>query len=147
MTVKKVTDEIGKQAALKIRNDVFVVEQHVDPELEWDEFDEMDSVDMFVDYAEDGTPLATGRFRVKDGYGKVERICTQKIARGTGSGRRIMEAIEKEAKKRGLKKLKLGAQLTAIPFYEKLGYETCSEIFLDANIEHKEMKKILANES
>ncbi|MHC5376519.1 GNAT family N-acetyltransferase [Listeria welshimeri] len=141
MTVKKVTDEIGKQAALKIRNDVFVVEQHVDPELEWDEFDEMDSVDMFVDYAEDGTPLATGRFRVKDGYGKVERICTQKIARGTGSGRRIMEAIEKEAEKRGLKTLKLGAQLTAIPFYEKLGYETCSEIFLDANIEHKEMKK------
>ncbi|MBC1363223.1 GNAT family N-acetyltransferase [Listeria welshimeri] len=147
MTVKKVTDEIGKQAALKIRNDVFVVEQHVDPELEWDEFDEMDSVDMFVDYAEDGTPLATGRFRVKDGYGKVERICTQKIARGTGSGRRIMEAIEKEAEKRGLKILKLGAQLTAIPFYEKLGYETCSEIFLDANIEHKEMKKTLANKS
>ncbi|MBC2008593.1 GNAT family N-acetyltransferase [Listeria welshimeri] len=147
MTVKKVTDEIGKQAALKIRNDVFVVEQHVDPELEWDEFDEMDSVDMFVDYAEDGTPLATGRFRVKDGYGKVERICTQKIARGTGSGRRIMEAIEKEAEKRGLKTLKLGAQLTAIPFYEKLGYETCSEIFLDAKIEHKEMKKTLANES
>lgn len=147
MTVKKVTDEIGKQAALKIRNDVFVVEQHVDPELEWDEFDEMDTVDMFVDYAEDGTPLATGRFRVKDGYGKVERICTQKIARGTGSGRRIMEAIEKEAEKRGLKTLKLGAQLTAIPFYEKLGYETCSEIFLDANIEHKEMKKTLANES
>ncbi|MBC2346429.1 GNAT family N-acetyltransferase [Listeria welshimeri] len=147
MTVKKVTDEIGKQASLKIRNDVFVVEQHVDPELEWDEFDEMDSVDMFVDYAEDGTPLATGRFRVKDGYGKVERICTQKIARGTGSGRRIMEAIEKEAEKRGLKTLKLGAQLTAIPFYEKLGYETCSEIFLDANIEHKEMKKTLANES
>lgn len=115
MTVKKVTDDIGKQAALKIRNDVFVVEQHVDPALEWDEFDEIDSVVMFVDYAEDGTPLATGRFREKDGYGKVERICTQKIARGTGSGRRIMEAIESEAKSRGLTTLKLGAQVTAIP--------------------------------
>lgn len=67
MTVKKVTDDIGKQAALKIRNDVFVVEQRVDPALEWDEFDEIDSVVMFVDYAEDGTPLATGRFREKDG--------------------------------------------------------------------------------
>lgn len=71
---------------------------------------------MFVDYAEDGTPLATGRFREKDGYGKVERICTQKIARGTGSSRRIMEAIESEAKSRGLTTLKLGAQVTAIPF-------------------------------
>ncbi|EDO0823019.1 GNAT family N-acetyltransferase, partial [Listeria monocytogenes] len=119
MTVKKVTDDIGKQAALKIRNDVFVVEQRVDPTLEWDEFDEIDSVVMFVDYAEDGTPLATGRFREKDGYGKVERICTQKVARGTGSGRRIMEAIESEAKSRGLTTLKLGAQVTAIPFYEK----------------------------
>ncbi|EAE8347276.1 GNAT family N-acetyltransferase [Listeria monocytogenes] len=146
MTVKKVTDELGKQAALKIRNDVFVVEQHVAPALEWDEFDEIDSVVMFVDYAEDGTPLATGRFREKDGYGKVERICTQKIARGTGSGRRIMEAIESEAKSRGLTTLKLGAQVTAIPFYEKLGYETCSGLFLDAGIEHKEMKKTLTYE-
>lgn len=144
LTVKKVTDEIGKQAALKIRNDVFVIEQQVDPALEWDEFDEMDSVVMFVDYSDDGIPLATGRFREQDGYGKVERICTQKMARGTGSGRRIMEAIELEARKHGLTKLKLGAQLTAIPFYEKLGYETCSEVFLDANIEHKEMKKILS---
>ncbi|HEM1021459.1 TPA: GNAT family N-acetyltransferase, partial [Listeria monocytogenes] len=139
MTVKKVTDDIGKQAALKIRNDVFVVEQRVDPTLEWDEFDEIDSVVMFVDYAEDGTPLATGRFREKDGYGKVERICTQKVARGTGSGRRIMEAIESEAKSRGLTTLKLGAQVTAIPFYEKLGYETCSGLYLDAGIEHKDM--------
>ncbi|EAH2039252.1 GNAT family N-acetyltransferase, partial [Listeria monocytogenes] len=143
MTVKKVTDDIGKQAALKIRNDVFVVEQRVDPTLEWDEFDEIDSVVMFVDYAEDGTPLATGRFREKDGYGKVERICTQKVARGTGSGRRIMEAIESEAKSRGLTTLKLGAQVTAIPFYEKLGYETCSGLYLDAGIEHKDMKKTL----
>lgn len=145
MTVKKVTDDIGKQAALKIRNDVFVVER-VDPALEWDEFDEIDSVVMFVDYAEDGTPLATGRFREKDGYGKVERICTQKVARGTGSGRRIMEAIESEAKSRGLTTLKLGAQVTAIPFYEKLGYETCSGLFLDAGIEHKDMKKTLTYE-
>lgn len=141
MTVKKVTDDIGKQAALKIRNDVFVVEQRVDPALEWDEFDEIDSVVMFVDYAEDGTPLATGRFREKDGYGKVERICTQKVARGTGSGRRIMEAIESEAKSRGLTTLKLGAQVTAIPFYEKLGYETCSGLFLDAGIEHKDIDR------
>lgn len=143
LTVKKVIDEVGKQAALKIRNDVFVVEQNVDPALEWDKFDEMDSVVMFVDYAKDGTPLATGRFREQDGYGKIERICTQKIARGSGSGRSIMEAIENEAKMRGLTKLKLGAQLTAIPFYEKLGYETCSDIFLDAGIKHKEMKKTL----
>ncbi|HDU1156663.1 TPA: GNAT family N-acetyltransferase, partial [Listeria monocytogenes] len=43
----------------------------------------------------------------------------------------------------GLTTLKLGAQVTAIPFYEKLGYKTCSGLFLDAGIEHKEMKKTL----
>lgn len=136
---------LANKAHLKLEM-MFLSLKRVDPALEWDEFDEIDSVVMFVDYAEDGTPLATGRFREKDGYGKVERICTQKVARGTGSGRRIMEAIESEAKSRGLTTLKLGAQVTAIPFYEKLGYETCSGLFLDAGIEHKDMKKTLTYE-
>ncbi|EIA21242.1 GNAT family N-acetyltransferase [Listeria fleischmannii] len=139
--VKKVTDEQMKKDSLQIRFDVFVTEQHVDPALEWDEFDHSPSTIMFVDYAEDGTPLATGRLRILADYGKVERICSQKAARGKGSGRRIMEAIEEEAKKQGANKLKLGAQVSAIPFYEKLGYVVCSEIFMDAGIEHKEMEK------
>lgn len=137
---------LANKPHLKLEMMFLSLSNRVDPALEWDEFDEIDSVVMFVDYAEDGTPLATGRFREKDGYGKVERICTQKVARGTGSGRRIMEAIESEAKSRGLTTLKLGAQVTAIPFYEKLGYETCSGLFLDAGIEHKDMKKTLTYE-
>ncbi|MHC5279234.1 GNAT family N-acetyltransferase [Listeria kieliensis] len=141
MTVQKVTTEQMRQDALQIRNDVFVKEQHVDPELEWDEFDTDPETVMFVDYDLDQTPLATGRFRTLNGYGKVERICAQKAARGKGSGRKIMEAIEAEAKAQGVSKLKLGAQVTAIPFYEKLGYEVCSDIFMDAGIEHKEMQK------
>ncbi|MEN2666306.1 GNAT family N-acetyltransferase [Listeria aquatica] len=141
MAVQKATTEQMRKDALQIRNDVFVKEQHVDPELEWDEFDDDPETTMFVDYDQDHTPLATGRFRIVHGYGKVERICAQKVARGKGSGRKIMEAIEAEAKKRGVSKLKLGAQVTAIPFYEKLGYEVCSDIFMDAGIEHKEMQK------
>ncbi len=132
-----------RKEALKIRFDVFVTEQQVDPELEWDEFDSNPSTIMFVDYDEDGTPLATGRLRILPEYGKVERICAQKKARGKGSGRRIMEAIELEAKQLGATQLKLGGQVTAIPFYEKLGYTVCSDIFMDAGIEHKEMKKTI----
>ncbi|EUJ48134.1 GNAT family N-acetyltransferase [Paenilisteria rocourtiae] len=143
MTVKQVTDEKGKQDAFDIRNEVFVLEQKVDPELEWDEFDKLDSTVMFVDYDEDGTALATGRFRVLPEYGKVERICSRKVARKKGSGRRIIEAIEQEALAQNVTLLKLGAQTTAIPFYEKLGYEVCSDIFMDAGIEHKDMKKQL----
>ncbi|CAM4209042.1 GNAT family N-acetyltransferase [Listeria booriae] len=144
MTVQQVTDKKGKQDAFDIRNEVFVVEQKVAPDLEWDEFDKLDSTIMFVDYDEYGTALATGRFRVLPEYGKVERICARKIARKKGSGRRIMEAIEKEAITQNVSLLKLGAQTTAIPFYEKLGYEVCSDIFLDAGIEHKNMQKKLS---
>ncbi|MBC1500642.1 GNAT family N-acetyltransferase [Listeria weihenstephanensis] len=143
MVVKKVTDKNGKQDAFDIRNEVFVQEQKVAPELEWDEFDALDSTVMFVDYDEDGTALATGRFRALPAYGKVERICARKIARKKGSGRRIIEAIEQEARDQNVTLLKLGAQTTAIPFYEKLGYEVCSDIFLDAGIEHKDMEKQL----
>ncbi|EUJ32201.1 GNAT family acetyltransferase [Listeria floridensis FSL S10-1187] len=143
MTVRKATTEKMRQDALKIRNDVFVVEQHVAPELEWDEFDQKPETLMFVDYDMDETPLSTGRLRILPEYGKVERICTQAFARGKGSGRKIMEAIENEARIQGVTKLKLGAQVTAIPFYEKLGYEVCSDIFLDAGIDHKEMQKQL----
>ncbi|AQY50557.1 GNAT family acetyltransferase [Listeria weihenstephanensis FSL R9-0317] len=143
MVVKKVTDKNGKQDAFDIRNEVFVLEQKVAPELEWDEFDALDSTVMFVDYDEDGTALATGRFRALPAYGKVERICARKIARKKGSGRRIIEAIEQEARDQNVTLLKLGAQTTAIPFYEKLGYEVCSDIFLDAGIEHKDMEKQL----
>ncbi|WP_099223244.1 GNAT family N-acetyltransferase [Listeria costaricensis] len=147
MTVKKVTTDQEKQDALRIRQEVFVQEQHVAPELEWDEFDDLPSTLMFVDYAEDGTALAAGRFRVTEGYGKVERICTQKAARKQGAAKRVMEAIEYEARMRGLPQLKLGAQITAIPFYEKLGYHVISDSFLDANIPHKMMAKTLAYES
>lgn len=143
MAVKQVTDKKGKQDAFDIRNEVFVLEQQVDPELEWDEFDALDSTVMFVDYDEDGTALATGRFRALPEYGKVERICARKIARKKGSGRRIIEAIEQEARAQNVSLLKLGAQTTAIPFYEKLGYEVCSDIFMDAGIEHKDMQKTL----
>lgn len=63
---------------------------------------------MFVDYVEDGILFVIGRFCEKDGYGKVECICIQKIVCGIGSGWRIMEVIEFEVKFCGLIILKLG---------------------------------------
>ncbi|WP_239256509.1 GNAT family N-acetyltransferase [Listeria ilorinensis] len=147
MTVKKVTTEQERQDALRIRQEVFVYEQNVAPELEWDKFDDSPSTLMFVDYAADGTALAAGRFRITQGYGKVERICTRKNARKQGAAKRVMEAIEREARMRGLRQLKLGAQITAIPFYEKLGYQVISASFMDAGIPHKMMAKNLVYES
>lgn len=143
MTVIEAQTAAEREAAYLIRRNVFIEEQHIDPELEWDEHDRANDARVFIYYSPDGTALATGRFRILPAYGKVERVCTQKAARGQGSGRKIMEAIEGVALANNITQLKLGAQITAIPFYEKLGYHVCSGDYLDAGILHKEMKKEL----
>jgi len=94
----------------------------------------------FVLYNE-SSPIGAGRFRIVDGFGKVERICVLKDSRKSGAGKVIVNGIEKFAEDKGLKKLKLNAQTHAIPFYSQLGYEVVSEEFLDAGIPHKTMIK------
>lgn len=139
MEVKIVQSEEQFQDALYVRKKVFVEEQNVSEEEEIDQY-ENDSK-HFVLYNNDHQPVGAGRFRILDGYGKVERICVMKEARKGGSGKLIMQSIEQYAADQGLAKLKLNAQTHAIPFYEKLGYEAVSEEFLDAGIPHRTMVK------
>jgi len=136
--VKIVENQKELDDAFFIRKTVFVHEQNVPLEEEIDQYE--DEAIHFVLYIE-GSPVGAGRFRVVDGYGKVERICVLKEARKTGAGRAIMQAIETHAFKQSLYKLKLNAQTHAIPFYAGLGYQVASEEFLDAGIPHKTMIK------
>lgn len=138
MTVKVVENQKELEDAFSVRKIVFVEEQNVPLEEEIDQYE--DNATHFVMYHE-GSPVGAGRFRVVDGYGKVERICVLKEARKTGAGKAIMIAIESYADTQGLHKLKLNAQTHAIPFYAGLGYEVVSEEFLDAGIPHKTMMK------
>lgn len=125
--------------ALKVRKEVFIEEQKVPVELEIDEFEQ--SSIHFVLYDE-LVPIAAGRLRPLDQTSaKVERICVKKVYRGTGIGKLIMEKIEAIAKEKGLTDLKLNAQTHAEKFYENLGYQTYSDIFMDAGIPHVSMKK------
>ena len=90
----------------------------------------------------DSEPVTTARLRPVDStVGKVERVATIQAARGHGYGKEIMDEVERVAKRQGLVELRLGAQLTALPFYEKLGYEAFGDEFLDANIPHRMMRK------
>ncbi len=140
MIVTIVSDKKQLEDAFFVRKTVFVEEQNVPVEEEIDQYE--DASKHFVLYKGEA-PIAAGRFRVVDGYGKVERICVLKEARGTGAGKEIMNQIENFAAKTGLEKLKLNAQTHAIPFYERLGYEVVSDEFLDAGIPHKTMIKRL----
>lgn len=140
MTVKIVKTQKELEDAYSVRKTVFVDEQDVPLEEEIDAYE--DKAEHFVMYHE-GSPIAAGRFRFVDGYGKVERICVLKEARKTGAGKAIMNAIEKYALEKDIHKLKLNAQTHAIPFYAGLGYKIVSEEFMDAGIPHKTMLKEL----
>ncbi|QOY34222.1 GNAT family N-acetyltransferase [Anaerobacillus isosaccharinicus] len=139
MNVILVTNETQLKDAYSVRMRVFVEEQQVPPEEEIDQYE--NDATHFVVY--DGSkPIGAGRLRELDNFGKVERICIDKDYRTKGIGKLLMDAIEKEAKERGLTAFKLNAQIQATEFYSKLGYEVCSDVFLDAGIPHVTMKKL-----
>jgi predicted GNAT family N-acyltransferase len=136
------TDEKQREDVYSVRMMVFVVEQNVPAALEIDELE--DEAIHFVLYDDEMNPCGAGRFRTVGEYGKIERICVLKEARGQGVGNLIMDAIEQHAATvLGHAALKLDAQVQAIPFYEKRGYKVVSDEFLDAGIVHKTMTKPL----
>lgn len=127
--------------AFSIREKVFVEEQGVPLSLELDEYDK--TATHFVVYTND-TPIAAGRLReIEEGIGKVERVCVLAEYRGRHLGNLIMHALEKHATTSDFKKINLNAQSYAVPFYEKLGYVITSPEFMDADIPHRAMEKIL----
>jgi len=139
MTIETIVAKTDEQIqdALKVRTEVFVVEQQISKDLEFDGLD--DECFHFVAY--DGEqPIAAGRLREIDSKGKVQRICVRKDYRGKQIGNDIMHLIHRTAKENDIHQLLLHAQESAIPFYEKLGYHISSEIFYEAGIPHAEMK-------
>lgn len=80
--------------AFFVRKEVFVKEQHVPEEEEIDQFE--DTSEHIVIY-DGGQPVGAGRWRIKDGHGKLERICVMKSHRSLGVGAVIMQALEKAA--------------------------------------------------
>lgn len=125
--------------AFFVRKEVFVKEQHVPEEEEIDQFE--DTSEHIVIY-DGGQPVGAGRWRIKDGHGKLERICVMKSHRSLGVGAVIMQALEKAAAAKGADSFLLHAQTQAVPFYEKQGYRvTSGEEFLDAGIPHLGMVK------
>lgn len=117
------------------------MEQGVPLHLELDEYDAIST--HFIVLDQDKT-IAAARLREIDSkVGKVERVCVLKEYRGKKLGVLIMQKVEEYAIKQGWKKLKLNAQSYAVPFYEKLGFKVTSPEFLDANIPHRAMEKII----
>lgn len=122
--------------AQEIRYEVFIIEQKVPVELEWDE---MDAQSMHaVAYDENGKAIATGRL-LPDGH--IGRMAVRETARGKGVGGRILEALMAEAQRRGDRAVILNAQTHAEPFYRRFGFIREGDEFMDADIPHIVMRR------
>ncbi|WP_373230940.1 GNAT family N-acetyltransferase [Cohnella sp.] len=131
--------------AFDIRLKVFVEEQGVPRELEMDEYDDSPIACNHFILLKDDKAIATGRWKeYEPEIAKMQRIAVLKPFRGLGAGKFLLEGMEKDARSQGYKASLLDAQCTAEHFYSKLGYNTESdEPFLDANIPHVRMRKML----
>ncbi|MBS3199164.1 GNAT family N-acetyltransferase [Turicibacter bilis] len=143
MIFKEINHPDDLNIAFQIRINVFVNEQGVPLEDELDEFDTLnDSCHHILAYYQD-QPVGTGRIRFVDGVGKLERICILKDYRKFGLGKLIISGLESIAMEKGINKFKLHGQTHAEGFYQKLGYQTASEVFIEDGIPHLLMQKTL----
>ena len=127
-----------REALSSIRHTVFVEEQGVPVELELDGEDA--SARHAAAFSDDGRLVGTGRMLAS---GKIGRMAVSQSMRGQGIGRALLDTLVAEAKRLKFEEVSLGAQLPAVAFYERAGFEAYGDIFLDAGIDHKMMRLVL----
>lgn len=146
--LRPVADAGDLAAALAIREVVFIEEQQVPAEIERDD---EDPTAYHVLALVDGHAIGTGRLverrQLPEGetgrWGQIGRMAVLVSHRKHGIGRRILDALEAEARSRNLDGLVLHAQVYAHGFYQAMGYEDHGTIFEEAGIPHIEMRKRL----
>lgn len=129
------------EALRLVRETVFVLEQRVPLELEWDEDDETALHALAED--ENGNPVGTGRLTVD---GRVGRMAVLKDWRGRGVGSAVLAWLTDAARARGVGEIVLSAQVDAISFYRRFGYTEEGEEFMDAGIPHRRMRRRLSDD-
>lgn len=116
-----------------VRMPVFVVEQHVTPEFEWDD---IDATAVHLLATQNNEPIAC--LRIID-YHKIGRMAVLKQYRGIGLGAALLLEAVAICKKHGSKTIHLSAQTHAIQFYEKAGFKQVSDEYCDVDIPHVDM--------
>ncbi len=122
-----------------IRTPVFVEEQAVAPDFEWDELDEnaIHLLALFDDLHLEAQPIAC--LRIID-YHKIGRMAVLKEWRGMGLGTALLLEAIKICKAHGSKSMHLSAQTHAIEFYRKAGFRVTSVEYCDVHIPHVDMQ-------
>jgi predicted GNAT family N-acyltransferase len=123
--------------ARTVRTEVFIVEQQVPVELEWDEMDR-DCLHAIA-YDDAGAPIGTGRL-LPDGH--IGRMAVKKSVRGGGIGSAILAALMQAAQQRGDHEVILNAQIQAESFYARFEFVREGDVFMDAGIPHICMRHV-----
>lgn len=144
LKIRKYSWQLAPSSVKDIRQRVFIDEQGVPPELEWDDTDEIS--DHYVAVLPDNTPVAVARLvpSITD-IGRIGRMAVLKEHRGQGYGDQMLRQLVAEAAPQ-YDELWLSAQEHAIPFYEQAGFHVCSTPYDDAGIPHVDMRSLAAKQ-
>ncbi|GAB3921904.1 GNAT family N-acetyltransferase [Larkinella terrae] len=127
------------QQVFAIREEVFVKEQHVRSEDEYDEFEKISH--HFLAYF-DGTPCGTARWRTTS-YGiKLERFAVLAAFRGKGVGQELVRTVLEDVfsqQPEPIESVYLNAQITAMPLYARFGFKAVGPMFEECGIQHYKM--------
>lgn len=128
----------GEAAIRAIRKTVFILEQAVPEELEWDGLDSNCAHVLALN--ERSEAIGTARMQPN---GTIGRMAVLKVWRGRGVGRALLQTLLDLAVRQGLPRVTLSAQTHAIGFYERAGFLAVGEPFMDAGIPHRKMEREL----
>jgi predicted GNAT family N-acyltransferase len=135
--IARLAEAADLPAVFALRHEVFVIGQDVPEDLE------RDDLDVLSDHAVaivGGEVVGTGRL-LPDGT--IGRMAVASSVRGQGIGAAVLGVLEEQARRRGFPAVELHAQVHALGFYDRYGYVPCSEVYLEAGIEHQSMRKEL----
>jgi len=137
---KNVTSPSELEGAFAVRREVFIVEQSIAEDEEYDGLDQ----DCLHYVAMNGAQVVgTARVRfLSIESAKLERMAVLRNFRRKGAGTGILSLIETELKTRRIKEAVLHAQMTAVPFYLACGFTATGSTFYEADIEHIKMQKL-----
>ncbi len=131
--------KLNDQTSIKaIREKVFIIEQSVPIELEWDELDEQCIHCLTKD--KKGTAVATARIHVNESVGHIGRMAVLKPYRRQGIGTLMLNKLLEHAQNNAVKEIHINAQTVAMPFYIRIGFMAVGEQFDDAGIPHYQMR-------
>ena len=140
LTVHQITDLRDLDAAFTIRYNVFVGEQNVPADAEYDAHDRAATTRHYLARV-DGQPAGAARWRPTDHGVKLERFAVLPAFRNHGVGVALVQQVlaDVRAEAPDAAQVYLHAQLRAIPLYERTGFSKMGDMFEECDIQHYKM--------